>query len=116
MGQYAAAAVDTPRGAADADGVRFLVRGDAPMRISLQVRAEVAGFQPERWERSVYLDATESERTVRFSDMHPVGMTHSPTPPAGAIRSIMFVVDTTNSLPGSSGRLWLGAARLVRAK
>lgn len=116
VGQYAAAAVDTPRGAADADGVRFLVRGDAPMRISLQVRAEVPGFQPERWERSVYLDATESERTVRFSDMHPVGTTHSPTPPAGAIRSIMFVVDTTNSLPGSSGRLWLGAARLVRAK
>lgn len=116
VGQYAAAAVDTPRGAADAAGVRFLVRGDAPMRISLQVRAEVPGFQPERWERSVYLDATEAERTVRFSDMHPVGKTHAPTPPAGAIRSIMFVVDTTNSLPGSSGRLWLGAARLVRAK
>lgn len=116
VGQYAAAAVDTPGGAADADGVRFLVRGDGPMRISLQVRAEVPGAEPERWERSVYLDANEAERTVRFADMRPVGTTHSPTPPTAGIRTIMFVVDTTNSRPGSSGRLWLGAVRLVTAK
>ncbi len=116
VGQYAAAAVDTPSGAAGADGVRFLVRGEAPMRVSLQVRAEVPGAEPERWERSVYVDASETERTVRFSDMHPVGTTHSPAPPAAGIRSIMFVVDTTNTLPGSSGRLWLGAVRLVKAK
>ncbi len=115
-GQYAAAAVDTPRGVGEAEGVRFLVRGEAPMRISLQVRAEVPGFEPERWERSVYVGADEAERTVSFSDMRPVGKTHSPTPPNSAVRSIMFVVDTTNSLPGSSGRLWLGAVRLVKAQ
>jgi hypothetical protein len=40
-----------------------------------------------------------------------VGTTHSPAPPTAGIRSIMFVVDTTNTLPGSSGRLWLGAVR-----
>lgn len=116
VGQYAAAAVDTPRGVVEADAVRFLLRGEKPMRISLQVRAEVPGAEPERWERSVYLDAIEAERTVRFDDMQPVGATHSATPPKSGIRSIMFVVDTTNSQPGSSGRLWLGAVRLVRAK
>lgn len=116
MGQYAAAAVDTPRGVDGADAVRFLVRAERPMRISLQVRAEVPGSAPERWQRSVYFDASEAERIVRFDDMHPVGVTHSATPPKGGIRSIMFVVDTTNSLPGSSGRLWLGAVRLVTEK
>ncbi len=116
VGQYAAAAVHTPGGAGGADGVRFLVRADGPMRISVQVRAEVPGAEPERWERSVYVDASDAARTVRFADMRPVGTTHSQTPPTGDIRSVMFVVDTTNSRPGSSGRLWLGEVRLVKAQ
>lgn len=116
VGQYAAAAVDTPGGVAEADGVRFLAHSEAPMRISVQVRAEVPGSAPERWERSVYIDADEADRIVRFDDMRPVGTTHAPTPPKSGVRSIMFVVDTTNSLPGASGRLWLGAVRLVKAK
>ncbi len=44
-----------------------------PMRISVQVRAEVAGAPPERWERSVYVNVQEQDRTVRFADMIPVG-------------------------------------------
>lgn len=116
LGQYAAAAVDTPRGVAGADAVRFLARSEAPLRISVQVRAEVSGSAPERWERSVYLDTAESERVVRFADMHPVGTTHAATPPPEGVRSILFVVDTTNTRPGTSGRLWLGRVGLVKAQ
>jgi hypothetical protein len=116
VGQYAAAAVDVPRGANSADGVAFSVRGEGPMRISVQVRAEVPGARPERWERSIYLTDREADRIVRFPDMRPVGQTHSPQPPAPAIRTIMFVVDTTNSKPGVSGQLWLGHVRLVRSR
>jgi hypothetical protein len=113
VGQYAAAAVGTPHGVDAADGVAFAVRAEAPMRISVQVRAEVPGAAPERWEKSVYVDATEQPRIVRFDQMTPVGTTHTPRPPKAAVRALMFVVDTTNSKPGASGRLWIGNVRLI---
>lgn len=113
VGQYAAAAVETADGVAAAGGVAFSIRSEAPMRLSVQVRAEVAGAAPERWERSVYVDTTERQQFVRFRDMTPVGLTHQELPPQASIRAIMFVVDTTNTSPGSSGRVWLGDVRLV---
>ncbi|MFN7914364.1 MAG: CehA/McbA family metallohydrolase [Vicinamibacterales bacterium] len=112
-GQYSAAAVDVPAGAGDFDGVAFSARADAPMRISVQVRAEVKGAPPERWERSVYVDATEALRFVRFADMVPVGRTHEARPPRRDVRAVMFVVDTTNTKPGASGHLWIGRPRLA---
>ena len=116
IGQYAAAAVDVPPGVAAADALTFTARAEAPMRISVQVRAEVAGAPPERWERSVFVDVQEQERTVRFADMLPVGPTHEARPPKADVRAIMFVVDTTNTKPGATGRLWLGNVRLASAR
>lgn len=113
IGQYAAAAVATPRGVADSDALAFSVRAATPMRISVQVRAEVSGGLPERWERSVFVDANDRERRVRFGDMTPVGRTHAARPPVLDVRTVMFVVDTTNTKPGSSGRLWIGNVRLA---
>lgn len=114
IGQYAAAAVETSHGVADA--VAFSVRAETPMRISVQVRADVSDGSPERWEHSVFVDANERERRVRFADMTPVGRTHAARPPAPDVRAIMFVVDTTNTKPGSSGRLWIGNVRLAAAR
>ena len=115
VGQYSAAAVETTGGLGEADGVRFDVRAEHPMRMSVQVRADVPGAPPERWERSVYIDATEQARYVRFDDMTPVGKTHTARPPKAAVRAVMFVVDTTNSEPGASGRLWLRRVQLPGA-
>jgi len=113
VGQYAAAAVETAQGVEAADAIAFTVRAERPMRLAVQVRAEVAGAPPERWERSVFVDTTENERLVRFDDMTPVGITHVRAVPRGDVRAVMFVVDTTNTKPGSSGRVWLGNIRLV---
>ena len=113
VGQYAAAAVETAQGVESADGVAFTVRAERPMRIAVQVRAEVAGAAPERWEKSVFVDTTENSRLVRFSEMTPVGSVHTQAAPKAGVRAIMFVVDTTNTKPGASGRLWLGNVRLV---
>jgi len=113
VGQYAAAAVETAQGVESADAVAFTARAEKPMRIAVQVRAEVAGSAPERWERSVFVDTTDGERVVRFSEMTPVGTTHTRNVPQPGVRAVMFVVDTTNTKPGASGRLWLGNVRLV---
>lgn len=114
VGQYSAAAVSTESGVGGATGLSVSLRADVPIRISVQVRAEVAGAAPERWQRSVYVDVQEAERIIRFADMRPVGETHTPTPPPDSVRTIMFVLDTTNSAPGASGQLWIGNPRLIR--
>jgi hypothetical protein len=113
VGQYSAAAVETATGVGSADALAFSIRAETPMRISLQVRAEVAGAAPERWQKSVFVDTAEQERVVRFGDMTPVGITHEPRPPKANVRAVMFVVDTTNTRPGASGRLWIGNPRLL---
>jgi hypothetical protein len=114
VGQYSGAAVETGHGVADYARVAFTIRAEHPMRISIQVRAEVPNAAPERWQRSIYLDASDSEHTVRFDDMRPVGVTHTSQAVPENVRAIMFIVDTTNSKPGASGRLWIKNVRLER--
>jgi len=112
VGQYSGAAVETAHGVRDYDRVTFTIRAEHPMRLAIQVRAEVPNAPPERWQRSIYIDATETERFVSFDDMRPVGVTHTPRAVPENVRAIMFIVDTTNNKPGASGRIWLKNVRL----
>jgi len=113
-GQFAALAVDTPEGVSDSSGVAFRIRADAELRVAVQVRADVPGATPERWEHSVFVSPNETEQVVRFSEMTAVGSTHDAQAPIARVRSLLFVVDTTNTKPGASGQIWLGDVRLVR--
>jgi len=109
IGQYTSLVLPLPGGVHAFDAVGFTIRGEKPMRISLQIRDTTA----DRWQRSVYLDAASHERTVAFDDFVPVGSTHVPKAVKADIRSVMFVVDTINTKPGTSGRIWIGDPRLV---
>ena len=84
------------------------------MRLSVQLRAPSADAAGERWQRSVYVEATNRERRVYFDDLTPTGATDSRKPPLEQVRSILFVIDTTNTRPGSSGRVWIKTAALER--
>jgi len=108
--QFVALAHKTPNGVATADRLAFSVRAEKPMRISVQLRAKNA----DRWQRSIYVDSTPQERTVRFDDMTPVGVTPTPTAPLGDVITVLFVVDLTNSKPGTSGRVWFTDVRFER--
>jgi hypothetical protein len=46
--------------------------------------------------------------------MRPVGVTHTPRAVRNNVRAVMFIVDTTNSKPGASGRIWIKNVRLER--
>lgn len=117
VGQYAAATAEVPSGAAQPyDGVAFSLRGERPMRVSVQVRAEEPGMPPQRWQRSVYVDTDERSYALPFDDMRGVGETRDARPRREAVRAVMFVVDTTNNQPGASGRLWIGRLRLARRR
>jgi hypothetical protein len=106
-GQASALVLDTPAGVSPYDRLAFASRSDRPMRISVQLR-NGAG---DRWQRSVYLDPAARERIVAFHDMTPIG-TAAPQAPGPDVRSILFVVDTTNTKPGTSGRVWIRSAAL----
>jgi hypothetical protein len=116
VGQVAALAFDTPRGVAAYDRLAFSIRAEHPMRVSVQLRAgeDQGAASRDRWKRTVYADMTTQDRIVFFDDLTPVGETHSGKPMLEGIRSILFVVDATNTKLGDSGRIWIRKATLER--
>jgi hypothetical protein len=95
------------------DRLTFAVRADHPMRLSVQLRV-ADGAAGERWQRSVYADATPRTVAVFFDDMTAVGTTASPRPPLDRVESVLFVVDTVNTKPGTSGQLWIDDVKYER--
>ena len=70
---------------------------------------------PNEWfTGAVYIDPVDQERTVYFDDLTPVGVTQTWRPTFSNIHDLLFVIDTTNSKPGSSGRLWIKSAALQK--
>jgi hypothetical protein len=74
----------------------------------------IEGVAPERWHRSVYVEPNDVHRTIMFNDMMPLGHTSTTGIPASAVRDVLFVVDTVNTAPGASGRVWLRDVRLEK--
>jgi hypothetical protein len=109
-GQFSALIYDIPQNRFVADRVTFTARAEKPMRVSVQLRG--GDGVTDRWQRSVYLDTFDREHTVYFDDCLPVGTTHTERAPLSHISSVMFVVDTTNSKPGTAARLWIKKAAL----
>jgi len=113
-GQVAALAYDTPRGVSDHDRLTVSIRAEHAMRVSVQLRGAEDQTQPSRWQRSIYVDPIQQERTVYFDDLMPMGDTRAAKPDLAAIRSILLVVDANNTKPGDSGRIWIRKAELQR--
>jgi hypothetical protein len=87
--------------------VAFTARADRPMRVSVQLRTGPGHGDLQRWQRSIYLDTTDRDALLSFDDFTPIGDTRTFRPALADIRSLMFVVDTTNTRPGASGDVWL---------
>ena len=111
-GQVAALVYDTPHGVAPSDRLTLSIRAEHPMRVSVQIRSGEEGTGQQRWQRSIYVDTVQREHTIAFDDMVPVGRTSSLKPDPAAARSLLFVIDATNTKPGDSGRIWLRTATL----
>jgi hypothetical protein len=83
------------------------------MRLSVQGRVP-QGPAGERWQRSVYVDDTPRTLTVFFDDMTAAGTTTSPRPPLDRVESVLFVVDSVNTKPGTSGQVWIDDVKYAR--
>jgi hypothetical protein len=105
--QYAALAVSTPQGVSPNTRLSFDARAERPMRISVQLQTETA-----RWQRSIYVDTFSQPHTIFFDEFMPAGEVPTYRAPLSAVRNVLFVVDTVNSKPGTSGRLWISSPKL----
>lgn len=110
-GQYAALALSTGSALIGRDRLSFRARARQPMRVVVQARRQIVG---ERWQRSIYLDTQPRDVTIFFDDMRPVGVTSSLRLDPAQIDTVLFVVDTTNTRPGSQGTFSLSSIKLQR--
>lgn len=107
-GQYAA--LSTPvRGNEGVDRVEISARADRPMRLSVQIRLP-NGKDGQRWRRSIYVDRNARTIVLRLQDFEPVGLSTTRRPIVVPLTALLIVADTVNTLPGSSGTLWLSGA------
>jgi hypothetical protein len=84
------------------------------MRLSVQLRTLEVGRPLRRWQRSVYLDTVDEQHVVRFNDLAASTGVDAPSPALDKITQILFVVDTTNTKPGGSGRVFMKQAELQK--
>ena len=111
-GQYAALVTGVAAsGVTKWTRVAFTAAADAPMRVSVQLRAPASGA---RWMRSMVLDTHPAEVTIPFTDMVPVDQAPMPIP-LREIDSLLFVVDTTNTPTGRRGTVWMDGVRFESA-
>jgi hypothetical protein len=83
------------------------------MRLSVQLRTHVAHPQ-ERWRRSVYADQGDRRYDVPIDEMTPLAGGRPWRTALPEINALLFVVDATNTKPGSSGRVWIRDAAFER--
>ena len=113
METYVAAALSLEPGAlAEATAIRFETEATLPMRVSLQLRHSHRELGEMRWRRSFHTDPQRRTVRIRIDDLAPV----SPDLPAGpdptAPGSLLVVVDTVNTRPGTSGELLIDTVRV----
>lgn len=113
-GPFAALVVPAAAMLGEYDRLTFKAHADRPMRLSVQLRVPRQDHDGDRWRRSVFVDETPREVTVFFNDMVPIGSGIPRQPALAAVQSILFVVDTVNTKPGTAGRVFLDDVRYER--
>jgi predicted metal-dependent phosphoesterase TrpH len=93
------------------DRVSFTIRASAPMRVSIQVRLPL-GPDGERWHRSVYAGTAPRTVTLRLQDFEPSDGPTSRRPIVTRLRSLLLVIDTWHTRPGTAGTVWLSGIAL----
>jgi hypothetical protein len=110
-GQYVALATSAA-GERAIDRIDFVASSARPMRLSVQVRLP-GGTEGQRWRRSVYVDETPRQFSIRLADLEPVSRSSPLRPVVARVQSVLLVVDTVNARPGTEGRLSLSDVRLM---
>jgi hypothetical protein len=111
--QYAAMRFPIDGGLSAFDRLQLRARGDQPRRIWAQLR--VPGDRGgDRWGRTFFVHDSLAPIELRFADFRPLGATAADRPPLDRVDSLLLVIDTVNTSPGASGRIWIPDLWLAR--
>jgi hypothetical protein len=111
--QYAALVSSDVGGLSWAAWLRLRLSADRPMRVSIQLREPLGGTAARRWYRSLVIGPEVSTHVVPLTDFRPIDDASGP-PPVTRVRSVLMVVDTTNTPPGQTGTVTLHEIRAER--
>ena len=100
--QYAALVTSDVGGLSWASWLRVRLSADWPMRVSIQLREPLGGEAARRWYRSLVIGPEVSTHVVPVTDFLPIDDASGP-PPVTRVRSVLVVVDTTNTPPARRG-------------
>src|SRR5262249_39008503 len=114
LDQFAALVGAVPRAAlVPYRRLAFSARASRPLRVVVSLRPGGTS-NPPRWIRSVYLDQTLRDVTIFFDDRRPSVSSASAQVPLDTIEALMFVIDTTNTKPGTRGEIAFSRVALER--
>ena len=109
MDQHAALVVGVGTALTERTHLALRAQASRPMRISVQARQPQSG---DRWQRSIYLDGEIRDVVIPFSEMSAVGASGSFNP--AKVDTLLFVVDLTNSSPGTAGHFTIHDLRIEK--
>lgn len=107
--QYTALGISVGTALTDRTRIAFRAQASRPVRLSVQARQPKSG---KRWQRSIYLDQHPRDVVVRFDEVRAVGKS-GPFNPA-VVDTVLFVIDTVNTTPGTNGEVTIGNMRVER--
>jgi hypothetical protein len=111
--QYAALVSSDVGGLSWAAWLRLRLSADRPMRVSIQLREPLGGQASRRWYRSLAIGPEVSTHVVPVTGFLPIDDASGP-PPVTRVRSLLVVVDTTNTPPGQAGTVTVHEIRAER--
>jgi hypothetical protein len=103
-GQFAALRFPLSGGLGAHDRLQVRVQSDQPRRLWAQLRASDSQ-RGERWGRSFPVGPDLESLELRFTDFRPLEAGSAARPPLDRVDSLLLVIDTVNTRPGSTGRL-----------
>ncbi len=107
--QHAALVIGVGTALTERTHLALRAQASRPMRVSVQARQPQSG---ERWQRSIYLDGEIRDVVIPFSEMSSVGASGAFHP--ARADALLFVVDLTNSSPGTAGQFTIHDLRIER--
>ena len=111
--QYAAIRFPLDPAQRSRERLQLRMTSDVPRRLWVQLRAP-GSRDGERWGKTFYVDAGLRLIEVRFGDLRPIGAVSTERPPLERMDSLLLVVDTLNSHPGTTGLLQITDLWLAR--
>jgi hypothetical protein len=103
--QFAAIWFPADQAVATHDRLQLRATAERPMRLWAQLRGPGANGREQRWAKSFYVGPEQRTVDLRFVEFRGIDPPSADPPPMDKIDSLLLVVDTMNTLPGTAATI-----------